>query len=287
MDLDFEIILNNRMGTTNEDENPPSGGYYVPPEVWEYEEPKGNYMGSFNRPTAGPRTEKELPRGSHALQLYSLGTPNGNRVTVLLEALNLKYGLEYDAWFMNIMEGDQFTSGFVAANPNSKIPVLLHYLEPDEEPVRVFETSAIMLYLCETFDVDEAFLPPKNDSMRAECLSWLCWVHGSAPYLGGGFGHFFKYCPEYARTKYVIDRYTMEVKRQLSVLDRHLGGADGKGAKQFLCGDKVTISDMACVSWYGSIPYGDKAKKFLKVDEYKNIIAWEARMAVSGLTCFL
>ena len=253
---------------------------YTPPEVWLYE-PQGGKFGGLNKPTAGPQSEKELPRGEHALQLYSLGTPNGKKVTILLEALNLKYGIDYDAWFVNILEGDQFGSGFVAANPNSKIPALLHYISPDQEPIRVFETSAIMMYLCDTFDKDNIYFPAVDDPMRAECLSWLLWVHGSAPFLGGGFGHFFKYAP--VKIKYPIDRYTMEAKRQYDVLNRHFGGADGKGPRKFLCGDKVTIADIACYAWYGMFPYGDDGKKFIGYDKYTNLKEWASRMEVSKL----
>ena len=264
------------MGNIFYSPNIPDG--YTPPEVWEFK-PQGGKFGGLNKPTAGPQSEKDLPRGEHALQLYSLGTPNGKRVTILLEALNLKYGIEYDAWHVNILEGEQFGSGFVSANPNSKIPALLHYISKDEEPVRVFETTAIMMYLCELFDTDNVYCPPIGDPKRAECLSWLLWVHGSAPFLGGGFGHFFKYAP--LKIKYAIDRYTMEAKRQYDVLERQFSGTDGEGPHKFLCGDDVTIADMACYSWYGSFPYGKDAEIFIDLDKYTHVAAWAKRMEVS------
>lgn len=245
-------------------------GQYTPDKVWQFV-PQGGKFGHLNKPTAGTQSEKALPRGKHPLQLYSLGTPNGVKVTCLLEQLNQRYGLEYDAWYINILEGDQFGSEFVEGNPNSKIPMLLHYTSEDATPVRVFETSAILIYLCEQFDTDNAYLPPiKEAAHRAECMSWLLWVHGSAPYLGGGFGHFFNYAP--VKIKYAIDRYTMEAKRQLDVLDRHLG------EHQFLCGDSVTIADFACWPWYGECVYGDKAREFLQYDSYTNVAAWSERM---------
>ena len=251
---------------------------YAPPDVWENKS-QGGIFANINRPTAGPRYSKHLPRGKHSLQLYSVGTPNGEKVTMLLEALNLKYGLEYDAWRIRILLGEQFSSGFVKANPNSKIPTLLHYPTLGNEPIRVFETTAIMIYLCEQFDLEHCYLPKKGDPSRAECLSWVIWAHGSIPYVGGGFGHFFRYAP--MKIKYALDRYTMETKRQLHVLDRHLGGSDGKGCRKFLCGDKVTIADIACYPWYGRFPYGKDSRKFIEYESYTNVSLWAARMKVS------
>jgi GST-like protein len=211
--------------------------------------------------------------------LHSLATPNGVKVTALLEELNLKYGTEYDAYTVNIMDGAQFDSGFVDANPNSKIPALLHYKDGlNKPPVRVFETSAIMIYLCETFDTENVFYPKIGDPKRAECLSWVMFTQGSAPFLGGGFGHFYKYAPE--KYKYPIDRYTMEVKRQLDVLDRHLGGKSLGGGGPFLCGDQMTIADLACWPWYGTVVLGTvyDAAEFLNAKEYTHVMAWAEMM---------
>ena len=237
---------------------------YEPPKVWTWEKESGGTFASINRPTAGATHEKERPVGKHPLQLYSLGTPNGIKVTVMLEellALGLS-GAEYDAWIINIGEGDQFGSGFVQANPNSKIPALMdHSTTP---PTRVFESGAIMLYLAEKFGV---FIP-SDPTMRAECLSWLFWQMGSAPFLGGGFGHFYKYAP--IKIEYAINRYAMEVKRQLDVLDQHLA------INQFMCGDEYTIADMAIWPWYGGVVLGRAydAGEFLDVDSYKNVGRW-------------
>src|SRR5262245_14386834 len=214
---------------------------YTPPRVWIWDKESGGRFANINRPVAGPTHEKELPVGKHALQLYSLATPNGVKVTVLLEELLAlgKKEADYDAWLINIGDGDQFGSGFVAINPNSKIPALLD--RSTSPPTRVFESGAILVYLAEKFD---AFLP-KAPAARAECLSWLFWQMGSAPFLGGGFGHFYAYAPE--KWQYPINRYSMEVKRQLDVLDRNLS------SRRFLCGDEYNISDMANYPWYGAL----------------------------------
>lgn len=237
---------------------------YVPPKVWTWEQGNGGRFANINRPIAGPTHEKELPVGEHALQLYSLATPNGVKVTIMLEEL-LELGFEaaeYDAWIINIGEGNQFGSNFVAINPNSKIPALLDRSTP--KPTRVFESAAILVYLAEKFG---AFLPTEP-SARAECMSWLFWQMGSAPYLGGGFGHFYAYAP--SKMQYPIDRYTMEVKRQLDVLDRNL--AD----RQYIIGDEYTIADMAIYPWYGAVVlhniYG--AAEFLDVSSYRNVVRW-------------
>lgn len=237
---------------------------YTPPKVWQWNKENGGRFASINRPISGPTHEKDLPVGKHPLQLYSLATPNGVKVTVMLEellALGHK-GAEYDAFIINISEGDQFSSGFVSANPNSKIPALVDHSTP--KPTRVFESGAILVYLAEKFD---AFLP-KDPSVRAECMSWLMWQMGSAPYLGGGFGHFYAYAP--FKIEYAIDRFTMEVKRQLDVLDRHL--ADN----QYFCGDEYTIADMAIWPWYGGLVKGVlyEAGEFIEAHTYKNVIRW-------------
>jgi GST-like protein len=214
---------------------------YTPPKVWQWNKASGGRFANINRPIAGATHEHELPVGEHALQLYSLATPNGVKVTILLEEL-LELGIkeaEYDAYLIDIMKGDQFGSGFVAINPNSKIPVLLD--RSTTPPTRVFESGAILVYLAEKFG---AFLPTAP-SARAECLSWLFWQMGSAPYIGGGFGHFYAYAPE--KIEYGIDRYAMEVKRLLDVLNRHLS------EQQYLCGDEYTIADMANYAWYGAL----------------------------------
>lgn len=237
---------------------------YVPPKVWTWNKASGGRFANINRPIAGPTHEKELPVGRHPLQLYSLGTPNGVKVTVMLEELLAlgHSGAEYDAWLIRIGEGDQFGSGFVAINPNSKIPALLDRSGP--EPIRVFESGAILLYLAEKFG---AFLPPQPH-LRAECLSWLFWQVGSAPYLGGGFGHFYAYAPE--KIEYAIDRFAMETKRQLDVLDRRLGQT------AYLAGDDYTIADIAVFPWYGGLVKGVlyNAGEFLAVHEYKNVLRW-------------
>jgi len=237
---------------------------YTPPEVWQWNKENGGEFANINRPIAGPTHEKELPVGKHPLQLYSLATPNGVKVTIMLEELlALGHGeAEYDAWLIRIGQGDQFASGFVAANPNSKIPALMDHSTPT--PTRVFESGAILLYLAEKFG---AFLPD-DPAKRTECLSWLFWQMGSAPYLGGGFGHFYTYAP--VKIEYCIDRFTMEVKRQLDVLDRHL--ADHR----FMAGDTYTIADMAIWPWYGSLVLNRvyEAAKFLQAETYTHVNRW-------------
>lgn len=242
---------------------------YEPPTVWEFQE-QGGKFGSTNRPTAGARMEKELPKGEHALQLYSLATPNGVKVTILLEELcDLYPEFDYDAWLVTI-SGDQFGSGFVAANPNSKIPAMMDFSDP-EKPIRIFESGAIMIYLAENFDPQNMFLPT-DKAGRAECLSWVMWQMGSAPFVGGGFGHFYNYAP--IKIEYAINRYAMETKRQMDVLDKHL--AD----KQYICGDQYTIADMCIWPWYGALVRGVLygAKEFLQVEQYSNVCAWAIRV---------
>lgn len=236
---------------------------YTPPKVWTWDKESGGRFASINRPIAGATHDKELPVGKHPLQLHSLGTPNGVKVTILLEELlALGKDAEYDAYMINIGEGDQFGSGFVEINPNSKIPALLD--RGTTPHTRVFESGAILVYLAEKFD---AFLPTEP-SARAECFSWLFWQMGSAPYLGGGFGHFYAYAPE--KYEYPINRYTMEVKRQLDVLDRDLA------ERQFLCGDDYNISDMAVYSWYGQLVLHNSydGGEFIEASSYKNVIRW-------------
>ncbi|MBY5838290.1 glutathione-dependent disulfide-bond oxidoreductase (plasmid) [Rhizobium leguminosarum] len=237
---------------------------YTPPKVWTWNKANGGQFASINRPIAGPTHDKELPIGRHPLQLYSLGTPNGQKVTIMLEELLAlgHEGAEYDAWLIKIGDGDQFGSGFVAVNPNSKIPALMDRSGP--KPIRVFESGAILTYLAEKFGV---FLPTEP-SARAECLSWLFWQMGSAPYLGGGFGHFYAYAP--TKIEYAIDRFAMEVKRQLDVLDRRLAESE------YLAGSEYTIADIAVWPWYGGLvkgwTYG--AAEFLQVEDYKNVLRW-------------
>ncbi|MFC2969607.1 glutathione-dependent disulfide-bond oxidoreductase [Acidimangrovimonas pyrenivorans] len=247
---------------------------YTPPRVWTWDSQSGGKFASINRPIAGPTHDKELPVGRHPLQLYSLATPNGVKVTVMLEellALGIE-GAEYDAWLINIGDGDQFGSGFVAINPNSKIPALMD--RSGETPQRVFESGAILLYLAEKFG---AFLP-EDHATRTECLSWLFWQMGSAPYLGGGFGHFYAYAPE--KWQYPIDRFAMEAKRQLDVLDRQLA------ERPFIAGDVYTIADIAIWAWYGQLVLGRLygAAEFLDVKSYTNVVKWaetiDARPAV-------
>ncbi|MFY0623028.1 MAG: glutathione-dependent disulfide-bond oxidoreductase [Pelagimonas sp.] len=246
---------------------------YTPPKVWTWEKENGGAWASLNRPIAGATHDKELPVGDHPLQLYSMGTPNGVKVTILLEEL-LEKGIseaEYDAWLISIGDGDQFGSGFVDLNPNSKIPALSD--RSGEAPVRVFESAAILMYLAEKFGEFQG-APEK----RAELLSWVMWQMGSAPYLGGGFGHFYAYAPY--PMEYPIDRFAMEVKRQMDVLDRHLA------ENQFMLGEDYTIADMAIFPWYGRTAKGQSydAGEFLSVHEYKNVIRWadeiDARPAV-------
>ena len=237
---------------------------YVPPKVWTWNKPSGGTFANINRPVAGPTHEKALPVGRHPLQLYSQGTPNGVKVTVMLEEL-LALGrrdAEYDAWLIKIGEGDQFSTGFVEVNPNSKIPALLDRSGP--EPIRVFESGSILLYLAEKFG---AFLPTGRAD-RAECISWLFWQMGSAPFLGGGFGHFYAYAP--SKIEYAINRYAMEVKRQLDVLDRRLA------VSEYVAGPMYTIADIAIFPWYGGLvkgwAYG--AGEFLSVQDYSNVQRW-------------
>jgi GSH-dependent disulfide-bond oxidoreductase len=241
---------------------------YVPPKVWTWTKPSGGTFANINRPVAGPTHEKELPVGRHPLQLYSLGTPNGVKVTVMLEELLAlgHHGAEYDAWLIKIGDGDQFGSGFVAVNPNSKIPALVDRSGPT--PIRVFESGSILVYLAEKFG---AFLPTEPAS-RAECLSWLFWQMGSAPYVGGGFGHFYAYAP--VKIEYAIDRFAMETKRQLDVLNRRL--AD----HEYIAGNTYTIADIAILPWYGALvkgwAYG--AAEFLSVQEYGHVQRWVDRL---------
>jgi GST-like protein len=248
------------MGTVNMNDSSP----YTPPKVWKWDSESGGTFAKINRPIAGSTHDKELPVGRHPLQLYSLATPNGVKVTVMLEellALGFS-GAEYDAHLINIGEGEQFASGFVDVNPNSKIPALMD--RSDETPIRVFESGAILLYLAEKFQA----LIPIDPARRAECLSWLFWQMGSAPYLGGGFGHFYAYAPD--KIEYAINRYAMEIKRQLDVLDRHL--ADNR----YICGDEYTIADIAIFPWYGALVlnrvYG--AAEFLDTQSYKHVNRW-------------
>jgi GST-like protein len=242
---------------------------YTPPKVWTWNKESGGRFAAINRPIAGATHDKELPVGRHPMQLYSLGTPNGVKVTVMLEELlELGHaGAEYDAWLINIGQGDQFSSGFVAINPNSKIPALLDRSGP--EPIRVFESGAILVHLAEKFG---AFLPTEP-AARAECLSWLFWQMGSAPYLGGGFGHFYAYAP--TKIEYAIDRFAMEVKRQLDVLDRRLAESP------YLAGADFTIADIAVWPWYGSLAKGVlyESAEFLSVHEYVNVVRWADQIA--------
>ena len=242
---------------------------YTPPKVWTWNKGSGGRFANINRPIAGPTHDKELQVGKHPIQLYSLGTPNGVKVTILLEELLAlgHAGAEYDAWLINIGAGDQFSSGYVAINPNSKIPVMVDHSEP--KPVRVFESGSILMYLAEKFG---AFLPTERAS-RTETLNWLFWQMGAAPFLGGGFGHFYAYAP--AKWEYPIDRYAMEVKRQLDVLDRRLGETE------YLAGSEYTIADMSVWPWYGAMVKGVlyEAGEFLSVHEYKNVLRWTDQIA--------
>jgi len=252
-----------------------SSDEYTPPKVWKWDAQEGGRFSNINRPIAGATHDKDLPVGEHPLQLYSLGTPNGQKVTILLEELlaNGKTGAEYDAHFVNILEGEQFGSGFVDANPNSKIPVLVDH--SGSQPIRIFESGAILVHLAEKFG---QFLPTEA-AARAECLSWLFWQMGSAPYLGGGFGHFYAYAP--SKMEYCIDRFTMEVKRQLDVLNRNLS------ERRYLCGDEYNIADMATYAWYGQLCLGrfyDDPREFLDTASYAEVLRWtndiESRPAV-------
>ncbi len=253
------------------DNNFPAG--YLPPEVWTWEAGNGGQFASINRPTAGAQTTKELPVGKHPLQLYSLATPNGQKVTILLEELLEAghSGAEYDAWLIKIGDGDQFGSGFVGVNPNSKIPAMMDHAPKDGgEPIRLFESGSIMTYLADKFG---AFLPT-DARARAEALNWLFWQMGSAPFVGGGFGHFYAYAP--IKIQYAIDRYAMETKRQMDVLDRNL--ADRK----FVAGDEYTIADMAIWPWYGRLALNQSypnAGPFLQTDKYTNVLRWAKELA--------
>ena len=237
---------------------------YTPPKVWTWEKPNGGQFANVNRPTAGSREEKELPVGRHPLQLYSMGTPNGVKVTIMLEELLVlgHIGAEYDAWLIRISEGDQFGSGFVKINPNSKIPALLD--RSKSPPIPIFESGSILLYLAEKFD---AFLP-KDIATRTETMNWLFWQMGSAPYLGGGFGHFYAYAP--FKMEYPIDRFAMETKRQLDVLDQRLA------KNEYLAGKEYTIADIAVFPWYGALVKGwlYGAAEFLSVQDYANVQRW-------------
>ncbi|MBM18447.1 MAG: glutathione-dependent disulfide-bond oxidoreductase [Stappia sp.] len=237
---------------------------YVPPRIWTWEAPSGGAFASINRPVSGATHDKELPVGKHPMQLYSLGTPNGQKVTILLEELLAAghTGAEYDAWLIRIGDGDQFGSGFVEANPNSKIPALVD--RSGAEPVRVFESGAILMHLAEKFG---AFIP-QDPAKRAEMLSWLFWQMGSAPFVGGGFGHFYAYAP--VKLEYPINRYAMETKRQLDVLDKRLAET------RFVAGDDYTIADMAIWPWYGGLVKGwlYEAAEFLQVSDYTNVLRW-------------
>jgi GST-like protein len=237
---------------------------YEPPKVWQFDKENGGTWAKINRPVSGATHEQELPVGKHPLQLYSLGTPNGVKVTVMLEEL-LALGIaeaEYDAFLIRIGKGDQFGSGFVEINPNSKIPALLD--RSASPPIRVFESGAILLYLAEKFG---AFVPTEP-SARAECMSWLFWQMGAAPFLGGGFGHFYAYAPE--KFEYPIDRYTMEVKRQLDLLNKNLSD------RRYICGDEYNIADIGTYPWYGNIVLNNayKAAEFLDVTSYENVVRW-------------
>ncbi|WP_449470138.1 glutathione-dependent disulfide-bond oxidoreductase [Sphingobium chungangianum] len=245
------------------------GAEYIPPKVWTWEKPSGGDFANINRPISGPTREEELPVGENALQLYSLATPNGQKVAIMLEELLElgRSGAEYDAWLIKIGKGDQFSSGFVEINPNSKIPALMDH--SGKTPIRIFESGAILMYLAEKFG---AFLP-EHLPARAETLSWLFWQMGSAPFVGGGFGHFYAYAP--TKQEYPINRYAMEVKRQLDVLDRRL--ADN----EFVVGADYTIADMAIWPWYGGLVQGRlyAAAEFLSVHEYQNVIRWADEIA--------
>ena len=243
---------------------------YTPPAIWQWNKENGGKFASINRPISGATHEKELPRGRHPLQLYSLATPNGVKVPVMLEELLAlgHSGAEYDAWLISIQEGAQFGSGFVAVNPNSKIPALLDCSDA-HQPVRVFESGAILLYLAEKFGA----LVPTSGAARAECLSWLFWQMGSAPFLGGGFGHFYAYAPE--KWEYPIDRYAMEVKRQLDVLDKQLA------AHEYIAGADYTVADIAIWPWYGQLVLGQLygAGEFLQVQQYTHVQRWAQQIA--------
>jgi GST-like protein len=240
---------------------------YQPPKVWTHDAESGGKWASINRPVSGATHQKVLPVGEHALQLYSMGTPNGQKITIMLEELlALGKEAEYDAHMINIGEGDQFSSGFVDINPNSKIPALVDRSSEDNDPI--FESASILVYLAEKFDA----LLPKSGAKRTQVMNWLFWLHGSAPYLGGGFGHFYAYAPE--KFEYPINRFTMETKRQLDVLDKQLAN------NEFLAGDELSIADIATWPWYGNLILGNlyEAKEFLQVDEYEHVQRWAKAM---------
>ena len=247
---------------------------YTPPRVWEWKQANGGQFANINRPIAGPTHEHALPRGEHPLQLYSLATPNGVKVTILLEELLAlgHAGAEYDAWLIRIQQGDQFGSGFVEVNPNSKIPALMDY--SSAQPVRVFESGSILLYLAEKFGA----LLPQDIAGRTETLNWLFWQMGSAPYLGGGFGHFYQYAP--VKIEYAIDRFSMEAKRQLDVLNRRLADSP------YLGGDRYSIADIAVWPWYGALVLGQLygAAEFLQVDDYPHVQRWARAVSYTHLT---
>lgn len=242
---------------------------YIPPAIWTANKENGGTFANINRPIAGPTHDKELPVGRHPFQLYSLGTPNGVKVTIMLEELLAAgyRGAEYDAWLIRINEGAQFSSGFVEVNPNSKIPALMDY--SGSAPIRLFESGAMLVYLAEKFGT----LLPTEAALRAECLSWLFWQMGSAPFVGGGFGHFYAYAP--TKIEYPIDRYTMETKRQLDVLDRRLAESS------FIAGEEYTIADIAIWPWYGVLAMGElyNAGEFLQVQQYTNVQRWAQQIA--------
>ncbi len=242
---------------------------YVPPKVWVWDKPNGGRFANINRPVSGPTHDKTLPVGKHPLQLYSQGTPNGQKATIMLEELLAAghQGTEYDAWLIQIGEGDQFSSGFVEINPNSKIPAMVDRSGPN--PIRVFESGSILMYLAEKFG---AFLPT-GTAARAECLSWLFWQVGSGPYVGGGFGHFYKYAP--AKIEYAIDRFAMEAKRELDVLDKQLA------KHEYVAGDTYTIADIAVWPWYGGLVRGKlyHAAEFLSVQDYRHVLRWADAIA--------
>lgn len=240
---------------------------YLPPEVWTHDAESGGQWASINRPVSGATHEKSLPVGKHGLQLYSMGTPNGQKITIMLEELlALGKDAQYDAHMIKIGEGDQFSSGFVALNPNSKIPVLVDHAH--DEALPIFESGSILVYLAEKFDV----LLPKNVVNRTQVVNWLFWLHGAAPYLGGGFGHFYSYAPE--KFEYPINRFTMEIKRQLDVLNKQLAN------NEFIAGDEISIADIATWPWYGNLVLGNlyDAKEFLQVEDYKHVQRWAKAM---------
>lgn len=248
---------------------------YTVPDIWEVPPPPpGMPFNDLNRPTAGARFEKELPKGKHPIQLYSLATPNGQKVTIMLEELVDELGIDYDAWIINILDQDQFGSDFTKINPNSKIPAMVDYSvqgqgqgQGQTDPIYIFESGSILLYLAEKY---QKFIPT-DIAKRTECINWLMWHMGTAPFLGGGFGHFYKYAP--IKIEYAINRYTMEVKRIVDVLDKHLGGADGNN-KTFICGDQYTIADMAIYPWMRALSFAYSADTFLQMESYTNVRRW-------------